>query len=242
MMAKYHLTDDGPKLCTAQEGNCKYRLSAGEHFTKISEARLVYEDRMKNNLLESMRGIAKVDKQSSQYSDKFMQKVQNLVDNGQDEKTAIKVVVAMYGEDYGRAVKKRPINLKRANTIAQGLLKKAKNIEIPDHSNAQKDYVNLTELSDEVVAGNNCYAATSIISEYLYRQNIENDTIEVIMDDDTVHYANKVGDFVIDFSFRQFDKEAAFPLVQKYDEWLKNVDESVNNKFGLRIKSDSIVS
>lgn len=42
------------------------------------------------------------------------------------------------------------------------------------------------------------------------------------------HCFNLVGDYVIDFTYRQFDPTCEFPLVQKKDEYMKNLMRHLN--------------
>ena len=52
----YHITDDGPKKCTASPGNCPL---GGEHFPTVAEARKGYEDQRSSETLTSVRRAAK---------------------------------------------------------------------------------------------------------------------------------------------------------------------------------------
>lgn len=55
----YHITDDGPKKCTAAPGNCPL---GGEHFPTIAEARKDYEDQRAADAHTSVRRVAKTPK------------------------------------------------------------------------------------------------------------------------------------------------------------------------------------
>lgn len=54
-MAKFHLTEDGPKKCNAQPGNCPITRNTNEpHYETVQQAQTVYEQKMSTNNLQSM--------------------------------------------------------------------------------------------------------------------------------------------------------------------------------------------
>jgi len=48
-MNNYHITEDGPKLCSAKKGNCPItRDSNDSHYDNVQEAQKIYEEKMLN--------------------------------------------------------------------------------------------------------------------------------------------------------------------------------------------------
>lgn len=59
-MKKYHITEDGPKKCSAQEGNCPITKSTDEkHYTDLNIATRVYEERMQEEIEQSLNKVFK---------------------------------------------------------------------------------------------------------------------------------------------------------------------------------------
>lgn len=59
-MKKYHITKDGPKKCSAREGNCPITKSTDEkHYTDLNIANRVYEEKMQEEATQSLNKILK---------------------------------------------------------------------------------------------------------------------------------------------------------------------------------------
>lgn len=57
-MTKYHLTEDGPKKCSAQPGNCPITKNTDEpHYETVQQAQTVYEQKMSNKNLSTISKI-----------------------------------------------------------------------------------------------------------------------------------------------------------------------------------------
>lgn len=57
---KYHMTDDGPKKCVAQDGQCQYKEST-EHYNNRKDANRAYEEEMTNHLIPKSQRREKVE-------------------------------------------------------------------------------------------------------------------------------------------------------------------------------------
>lgn len=192
-MAKYHLTDNGAKVCFAQPGNCKYKAEDADHFNNFTEAQTVYESRNRSHMNESLLGLTK----------------------NSDEKSLLK----------------RSLEFLKGNE---------NEIVIPNKSGEGESFVKLSNLQDGKIAGNNCYGATVAINDILKSRGFEPEKVQIVMNDGSVHYANKVDDTIVDYSFRQFDEHSEFPMVMKKEEWLNQLDSAVFKKFGLKVKHENI--
>lgn len=56
-MAKYHLTDNGPKVCIASPGNCRYRIAGDEHYDDYTRANNVYLNRLQEEYTAPVFGM-----------------------------------------------------------------------------------------------------------------------------------------------------------------------------------------
>ena len=62
MSGKFHITDDGPKPCTAQPGNCPVtKETGGEHYNSFGDAQVAYEDSMNAQTLTALSKHETVD-------------------------------------------------------------------------------------------------------------------------------------------------------------------------------------
>lgn len=58
-MAKFHITEDGPKQCKAKEGNCPITKNTDEpHYTTLEEAQQAYESKMQQKLTPLTKSAA----------------------------------------------------------------------------------------------------------------------------------------------------------------------------------------
>lgn len=58
-MAKFHITEDGPKQCRAKEGNCPITRNTDEpHFATLEEAQQAYESKMQQKLTPLTKSAA----------------------------------------------------------------------------------------------------------------------------------------------------------------------------------------
>ena len=57
-MKKFHITEDGPKSCSAKEGNCPITKNTDElHYTDLNIAQRKYEEQMENETIQSLNKI-----------------------------------------------------------------------------------------------------------------------------------------------------------------------------------------
>lgn len=59
-MAKYHLTDEGPKLCNATVKKCPLGNSADEHFTELRDAEEAFKNLLEFHNPNSLTGLQKI--------------------------------------------------------------------------------------------------------------------------------------------------------------------------------------
>lgn len=138
-------------------------------------------------------------------------------------------------EDMSDQAEKSSVTIKEIREVADSLIDDPE-LEITNHSSfSDKEYITIEDLQDPDLAGNNCFAVTSIVEEVLHQDGIDNESIEIVMDDGTVHWANRIGNNVLDFSYRQFDENCDFPVIAKYDTWMKNFKKDVHKKYGINV-------
>lgn len=60
-MKKFHITEDGPKSCSAKDGNCPITKSTDEkHYTDLNIANRVYEEKMKERTVQSLNKVFRI--------------------------------------------------------------------------------------------------------------------------------------------------------------------------------------
>lgn len=121
--------------------------------------------------------------------------------------------------------------------------------EIPDHSNAGRDWVTLRDMEDPVMAGNNCHAATWYVVETLVESvGTEPDeevyTVDMVFTNDTCHYAVKYttsdgDDVIIDYTARQFSEDFPFPYVAQRETWEREIAKAAKQKYGIEYDPDN---
>lgn len=125
-------------------------------------------------------------------------------------------------------------------------------IEFPDHSPGGAEWVNLSDMTDPYLAGNNCHAATHAVLEHVVTQIGQPEewtagTVELVFvrtvpgdADSSVHWANTLSsvtgeEWVVDYTARQFDPAVPFPLVARREAWQGWVMERVEGEYGLTL-------
>lgn len=223
-MDKFHLTDEGPKPCSASKKDCKYGSS--DHFNSLDEAYSSFEEKMNKDYEKSLQGLRKVHPR--------VQKFMDTMGVGQEE--AERILAAM-GHDLSTSEsseKEKPgLSQDKLEDICTNILDE--DLEFPDHSPGFRDFAKISDLKDPKIASNNCFAASSAIQEYLSYEGISSESIEMIMDDGSVHWANRIDGTVIDFSFRQFDSDCDFPVVEEFEEWQKKLNRAADKKYGIKV-------
>lgn len=109
-MAKYHLTDDGPKVCNATVKNCPKGFSATEHFTDIGDAEKAYESMMETRNPESLKSLQK----------KSLTRELLIGDNGKTPKHVIEQLGAYLESQPYRTLSVIPIGSELFNTKIPG--------------------------------------------------------------------------------------------------------------------------
>lgn len=124
-------------------------------------------------------------------------------------------------------------------------------------SNNDTDWVTITDMKDHNKAGNNCFAVTSALSTHIVEQvglpqGWSNYEIELYYtgsnkkSGDGVHWANilkneETGEeWIIDYTARQFDPHAPFPLVSHRQEWRHWISTVIRNKYGGELQDEKI--
>lgn len=222
MPSKFHLTDEGPKPCSASKKDCKYGSS--DHFNSLDEAYSSFEEKMDKDYEKSLQGLRKVHPR--------VQKFMDTMGVGQEE--AERILTAMgHGFSEPESSEKEESGLSQVELKDTCLNILDEDLEFPDHSPELRDFAKISDLKDPKIASNNCFAASSAIQEYLSFKGISSESIEIVMDDGSVHWANKVDGTVIDFSFRQFDSDCDFPVVEEYEEWKEELNRAADMKLSL---------
>lgn len=189
-MAKFHFTENGPKICTANIKDCKYRTDSLGHVEGFTKANQIYELHMNDKYKNNLAGLRK----ETNTGDEPVSKITTLIEESLNS------------------------------------------VEIPNSAGGSK-YITLQDLKAPELAGNNCYAATIAISHSLSNNHIKHNVTEVVMDDNSVHWAIEYNGKVIDYSFSQFDEQEAFPLISDKKEWLNKINHKVSEKYGLKVSS-----
>lgn len=111
-------------------------------------------------------------------------------------------------------------------------------------------YTTLAAMKDPVNAGNNCYSVVDAVDRHIVEQvgipeGWDPGKVELTFRDETtgeegVHWANTLishtgEEWVIDYTARQFDAKAAFPLVARRAAWQTWVSDRVRDQFNLRL-------
>ncbi|MBG0738820.1 hypothetical protein IV500_05220 [Paeniglutamicibacter antarcticus] len=122
---------------------------------------------------------------------------------------------------------------------AQMVLADYREMEILDHSPAGRETVTLGELGDPALALGNCWAATGELIEQVGASEFDVDWLDEI----TIRRArlggqhvavlagDRDGQFVIDFTARQFHPELPFPYVAGVDEWKAIVERASGTRW-----------
>lgn len=122
-------------------------------------------------------------------------------------------------------------------------------------SNHDADWVTIADMSDHKKAGNNCFAATSAISIHLVErvglpEHWTNYEIELYytgsgkQSGDGVHWANilkneQTGEeWIMDYTARQFDENAPFPLIARRQEWRHWISSIIRNRYGGELQDE----
>lgn len=126
----------------------------------------------------------------------------------------------------------------------------ATGIEFLDHSPGGEEWTNLSAMTDPLQAGNNCFAVTHAVVEHIVTQVGQPEgwdvgTVELFFEgtrgneaDGGVHWATTFTsvtgeEWVMDYTARQFDPSAPFPLVARRDAWQAWVASRIGDEFGL---------
>jgi len=100
-------------------------------------------------------------------------------------------------------------------------------VEVYNHSpHVSDDFIQIHACSDPDVAYNNCHAVSSEL--YMFT---EVPMVRVDFSNGTVHYANSDCSHVVDYTARQYDPAAPFPLVLGLDEWVQWANNAVKNVY-----------
>lgn len=88
-----------------------------------------------------------------------------------------------------------------------------------------RDRAFLTDTADPASALGRCFFASRAVHEHLTRTGLPaGELVEVLLDDDSDHYANAFATdadtYIVDYTFRQFDPNADWPSVARFDDWL----------------------
>jgi hypothetical protein len=122
---------------------------------------------------------------------------------------------------------------------ARDVLAEFPDLEITDHSPARHGTVTLAELGDPRLALGNCWAATNEIIEQVGASEFGAEWLDEI----TIrrrriggqHVAILAGDcngeFVIDYTARQFHPELPFPYVAGVEDWKATVERASGTKW-----------
>jgi len=122
---------------------------------------------------------------------------------------------------------------------ARDVLAEYPDLEIMDHSPARQETVRLVELADPQLALGNCWAATNEIIEEAGPVEFGAEWLDEITIRRTrlggQHVAilagDRDGEYVIDYTARQFHPELPFPYVAGVDEWKATVERASGTRW-----------
>lgn len=126
--------------------------------------------------------------------------------------------------------------------LAQEIISAAPSISFSDEGGRySEEFVSLDRMSEMRYAISNCAAASFAVIESYQTTNNPLDLIGVYYDLNEngtaalgmrAHWAVVVdGQWVMDFTARQFDKSESYPLVCTVDEWKEKIDGHVSRLF-----------
>lgn len=111
-------------------------------------------------------------------------------------------------------------------------------IEFANHAGVGDEWLTLSDLSeqhdDAEIFRNNCDAVSYAIAE----DSTTEDNIRIVRLDfqEGCHVATYMTaneeDYVIDWTYRQYDIEAPFPYIAPKEQWLESVQQHVHNQYG----------
>ncbi|GAA4032759.1 hypothetical protein GCM10023063_15110 [Arthrobacter methylotrophus] len=122
---------------------------------------------------------------------------------------------------------------------ARYVLAEFPDLEIIDHSPARQGTVTLQELGDPRLALGNCWAATNEVIEEVGASEFGADWLDEITirrnrlggQHIAILAGDRDGDYVIDYTARQFHPELPFPYVAGVDEWHAAVERASGTRW-----------
>lgn len=118
------------------------------------------------------------------------------------------------------------LGLEAATKLSNEIFDSVADMEIPNEGPYNEDgiiggdYVFFSELKTPILAAGNCYNASEHIADFMDMEELEIDDIQGPAGN---HCFLRMGNYVIDFTFRQFDADSEFPLVMEIDDFLEKL-------------------
>jgi hypothetical protein len=122
---------------------------------------------------------------------------------------------------------------------ARGVLEEYPELEIMDHSPARQEAVRLDELGDPRLALGNCWAATNEVIDQIGASEFGADWLDEITirrkrlggQHVAILAGDRDGDYVIDYTARQFHPDLPFPYVAGVEEWKASVERASGTRW-----------
>jgi hypothetical protein len=123
--------------------------------------------------------------------------------------------------------------------VARYVLAEFPDLEIADHSPARQGTVTLGELGDPRLALGNCWAATNEIIEEVGADEFGAEWLDEITirrgrrggQHVAILAGDRDGEYVIDYTARQFHPELPFPYVAGVDDWKAAVERTSGTRW-----------
>lgn len=121
-------------------------------------------------------------------------------------------------------------------------------MEFEDRNSFRNTAVPLKSLTNPEIARNNCWTASNSILENVTAEDFGVDELTMVnleneQEYHTALYAVRNGEgLVVDFTAKQFNPEAAFPMISTLAEWQSFVQERTGWKMSLTIGADDMTA